>query len=173
MTVYKTVFDVTEAGWQTWQMPAVGLAMIAAGFFLLLKKKTGSRLAVVFICFAFLWTGLFGWFTYGEYHAVRTAIAEDRTKFVEGTVDSFVPMPKEGHAMESFCIAGRCFTYSDFVVTTGFNNAASRGGPIRNGLKARVTYVGLDHAAKLRNVIIKLEIEDKDKKDTDKKEDKK
>ena len=168
MTVYKTVFDVTEAGWQTWQMPAVGAVLTAAGFFLLMKKKTSSRLATVFICFALFWTGAFAWFTYGEYRAVHLAIDQGRTKFVEGTVDSFVPMPKAGHAMESFCIAARCFTYSDFVVTTGFNNAASRGGPIKTGLKARATYVGLDHAAILRNIIIKLEIED-----TDKKEDKK
>ncbi|MEZ0262099.1 MAG: hypothetical protein ACAH80_13910 [Alphaproteobacteria bacterium] len=170
MTVYKTVFDVTEAGWQTWPMPALGLSMIAAGFFLLLKKKASSRLAVAFLCFAFLWTGLTGWFTYGEYHAVRLAIAEGRTKFTEGIVERFTPMPKSGHALESFCIGGRCFTYSDFVVTTGFNNAASHGGPMKNGMKARVTYVGIDHAVKLRNVIIKLEIEDKDKKE---KEDKK
>lgn len=163
MTAYKTVFDVTEAGWQTWHMPVLGLVLAATGFFLLLKKKTSSKLAVVFICFALLWTAGFGWLTYGEYRAVRLAIDESRVKFAEGTVERFVPMPRHGRAMESFCIGAACFTYSDFVLTSGFNNAASRGGPIKNGIKARVTFVGIDHMAKLRNIIIKLEIEDTDK----------
>jgi len=171
VTVYKTVFDVTETGWQTWQMPAVGIALTAASLFLLLKKKTGSGLAVVCILFSLLWTGAFSWFTYGEYHAVKTAMAEGRTKFSEGIVDRFIPMPRAGHEMESFCIGPACFTYSDFVVTTGFSNTTSHGGPIRNGLRARVTYVGIDHAARLRNIIVKLEIEDTEK--NDKKEDKK
>lgn len=167
MTAYKTVFDVTDAGWQTWPLPALGLAIAAAGFFLLLKKKINSRLAVVFICVALLWTGLAGWFTYGEYAAVRAAIAEGRTKFSEGTVERFVP--KSAGTMESFCIGAACFTYSDFVATTGFSTPAHRGGPIKNGLKARITFVGIDHAAKLRNVIIKLEIEDKGKKEKENK----
>jgi len=69
---------------------------------------------------------------------------------VEGTVSRFVPMPVTGHAMERFCVHDTCFEYSDFVITSGFNNTSSHGGPIREGLPVRVTFVG--------NKIVKLEI---------------
>jgi hypothetical protein len=41
-------------------------------------------------------------------------------------------------------------SYSDYVVTAGFNNTASHGGPIRQDLPVRISYVG--------NSIVKLEI---------------
>ena len=59
-------------------------------------------------------------------------------------------MPYAGHSDESFVVGGRRFSYSDFVVTSGFHNAASHGGPIREGLYVRVTYLG--------NLILRLEI---------------
>jgi hypothetical protein len=52
--------------------------------------------------------------------------------------------------MESFCVSGVCFRYSDYVVTAGFNQTSSHGGPIRDGLPVRVTYIG--------NTIVKLEV---------------
>jgi hypothetical protein len=33
------------------------------------------------------------------------------------------------------------FSYPDYTVTCGFNNTASRGGPIREGLQVRIHYV--------------------------------
>jgi hypothetical protein len=59
-------------------------------------------------------------------------------------------MPYTGHAMESFCVQEQCFSYSDYVVTTGFHNTASHGGPIREGLNVRIEYIG--------NIILKLEV---------------
>jgi hypothetical protein len=47
-------------------------------------------------------------------------------------------MPVTGHAMESFEVAGHCYSYSDYVVVAGFNNTQSHGGPIRNGLRVRI-----------------------------------
>ena len=54
--------------------------------------------------------------------------------------------------MERFCVSGTCFEYSDYVVTGGFNNTSSHGGPIRAGLPVRVSHVG--------DRIVKLEIAD-------------
>jgi hypothetical protein len=59
-------------------------------------------------------------------------------------------MPYTGHSEESFVVDGKRFSYSDFIVTSGFHNAASHGGPIRAGLYVRVSYIG--------NVILRLEI---------------
>lgn len=69
---------------------------------------------------------------------------------VEGQVSDFVPMPYEGHAMESFSVRGHKFTYSDYALTPGFHNTTSHGGPIRQGLGVRVSFVN--------NTIVRLEV---------------
>lgn len=88
--------------------------------------------------------------TYVTHRRLMDAIASAQAQVVEGEVTRFVPMPASGHAMERFCVQQDCFAYSDYVVTGGFNNAASHGGPIRNGLAVRVTHVGV--------TIVKLEL---------------
>jgi hypothetical protein len=42
------------------------------------------------------------------------------------------------------------FSYSDYVIVPCFNNTASHGGPIRDGLRVRIAYSG--------NCILKLEV---------------
>jgi len=59
-------------------------------------------------------------------------------------------MPYTGHQDETFTVNGVRFSYSDFGVTCGFNNSASHGGPIREGLQVRIHYVG--------NAILRLEV---------------
>jgi len=67
-----------------------------------------------------------------------------------GSSQNFRPMPYEGHQDECFSVQAQTFCYSDYVVTVGFNNSASHGGPIREGLRVRVSYIG--------NTIIRLEV---------------
>lgn len=62
-------------------------------------------------------------------------------KVVEGTVTNFKPMPRSGHAEESFSVNGVTFFYSDYNLShAGFHNAASHGGPIRQGLHVKISY---------------------------------
>ena len=42
--------------------------------------------------------------------------------------------------MEHFDVHGVEFNYSDYIVSAGFNNTASHGGPIRPGLPVRICY---------------------------------
>jgi len=74
-------------------------------------------------------------------------------RVVEGVVENFHPMPYAGHDTERFSVAGHRFEYSDYLKTSGFNQTSSHGGPIREGLPVRITYVPGQ-----RNVIIKLEV---------------
>jgi len=69
---------------------------------------------------------------------------------VDGLVSNFRPMPYEGHQDECFSVQSETFCYSDYGVTSGFNNSASHGGPIREGLLVPVSYIG--------NTIIRLEV---------------
>jgi hypothetical protein len=79
-------------------------------------------------------------------------VEENRCWMVEGPVDHFVPMPYGGHASESFSVHGVPFKYSDFMITGGFNNTVSHGGPITSDSHVRICYDPSN------NVILRLEI---------------
>jgi len=52
--------------------------------------------------------------------------------------------------MERFVVNGHHYEYSDYVVSAGFNNTQSHGGPIREGITVRI--------ADVRGKIARLEI---------------
>jgi hypothetical protein len=158
---YVTVFDVADAGYKSAGFPAFGLIFIVLGILLVVFRRriprwnTRSRTARIifpygFLCFAALWTAVAFLTTYSDYRQASQTRAANTANIVEGLVTNFVPMPVTGHAMESFCVKAVCFNYSDFAVTAGFNRTSSHGGPIREGLPVRVTYLG--------NTILKLEV---------------
>lgn len=80
---------------------------------------------------------------------LSSASAEDTTRaiesspVVEGSVESFHPMPSGGHDTERFDVAGVHFEYSHWSVSQGFNQDVTVGGPIREGLYVRIHYVRL------------------------------
>lgn len=158
--MYEVVFDLAEEGYRQWPLGAFGVLFIAVGVALLV---IGPRLArgwmsarfyrvfsLYFLGFAVVWTAAAFGATYREYRRLSAALETGQFEVVEGPVREFVPMPLAGHAMESFVVDGRRFEYSDYVVTAGFNNTASHGGPIAEGLQVRVSHV--------RGVIVRLEI---------------
>ena len=157
-TDYTVVFDVSQAVYRVIPMLAIGLFFVAIGVWKLRNsdlptfttKTMGKPFSYFFLGFAVLWTVLAGWSMYACYRHAAQAVAQHRAKVVEGRVQDFWPMPYEGHGMEHFCVADACFEYSDYIVTAGFNNTASHGGPIREGLPVRVSYVG--------NTIVRLEV---------------
>jgi len=73
---------------------------------------------------------------------------------VEGPVEQFDPMPFEGRRLECFSVQETRFCYSDYVVTPGFRNTASHGGPIRSGLIVRIAYKRIGS----NNVILRLQV---------------
>ena len=149
---YKLVFDAVDAGYRNWTFPAFGLIFVAFGVLLVASRKSAllskkpAWFPYALLGFAVFWVVIAFTATYRDYERVKSAHPE----VVEGVVTDFVPMPYTGHAMESFCVKDRCFSYSDYVVTAGFNNTSSHGGPIREGLPVRVTFVG--------NEIVRLEV---------------
>jgi hypothetical protein len=158
---YVAVFDIADEGYKSLSFPAFGLILVALGIILVLLRRhiprwsergTVARLIFPygFLCLAILWTLVTFVNTYGDYRAASSARQDNSFRVVEGVVTEFKPMPATGHAMESFCVSGVCFYYSDYVVTAGFNQTSSHGGPIRDGLPVRVTYIG--------NTIVKLEV---------------
>lgn len=116
------------------------------------KKPMPQRFPFFLLLFGALWMQLSGLSLYAQYETAEHAIRTGKAATVTGQVVRFKPMPYLGHGMESFCISDTdaCFSYSDYVVTPGFNQTSTHGGPIQQGLPVRVTYDG--------NTILKLEV---------------
>lgn len=151
----------SQSGWRAWTFGARGLLFVVVGLVLVLYRhrlpgwwgkgrQRGPLFAYSFLAFSILWTLAACISTYAEYSRLSAAVQDGRVEVVEGIVRSFDPMPASGHKMERFCVERVCFSYSDFVVTNAFNQTASHGGPIRDGLRVRVTFVGND--------IVKLQV---------------
>lgn len=102
-------------------VPRIGYAMCAVALVLVAYDLLGSRLELA-----------------EHIKALKTG----NFSVVEGRVQGFHPMPKSGHELESFSLSGRRFSYSDFVANPCFNNTASHGGPIREGLHVQISYSG-------------------------------
>ena len=101
-----------------------------------------------------MWTVVSFAGTYTEYLRHKTLAEENRCRLVEGPVEHFVPMPYAGHAVESFFVNGVAFKYSDFIITDGFNNTSSHGGPVNGDSYVRICYDPSNGA------ILRLEIRD-------------
>lgn len=112
-----------------------------------LSRRFVGYFMVVFAC---IWSVFAFSKTYGEYAGLRSDYRKGRFLVVEGNVTNFHPMPYEGHQEECFSVQTETFCYSDYVITGGFNNTASHGGPLREGLPVRVSYIG--------NAIVRLEV---------------
>ncbi len=152
---YVVVFDAAQRGYSTWPFAAAGLPLVVIGIVLVkyrdalsmrLTGRPAPKLGVVFayfyLVFSLLWTIIAFTATGRESRAVRDAMQHGRASVVEGRVEGFVPMPYAGHASEHLTVCGVPFSYSDYVVTEGFHRTSSHGGPLREGLWVRITYVG-------------------------------
>ena len=89
----------------------------------------------------------------GEYYNTKSVYDKKQYQIIEGKVENYHPMPEGGHDTERFTVNGVEFEFSDFDVSDyGYNNAASHGGAIRQGLKVKIDYFNNRN----KNVILKL-----------------
>jgi hypothetical protein len=154
---YRVVFDLTQKSFEWW-FPACGLVFVAiGGVFLWFRRtlnwplKRSRKIALYFVIgFGAFWSVVTFLSTFREYVALHSAYHHSQFSVVEGHVSNFRPMPYEGHQLECFSVQAQTFCYSDYVVTAGFNNSASHGGPIREGISVRVSYIA--------KTIVRLEV---------------
>jgi hypothetical protein len=139
MDHYRTVFEITQKGFDWW-FPAAGLGGIALGAIFIKFIKSRKWLGYCMVGFAILWTLSVVGSMLLDYYKAHRAYRTGQYSVVEGPVEDFRPMPPEGHQLECFSVQRQNFCYSDYVATAGFNNSTSRGGPIRAGLPVRIAY---------------------------------
>ena len=95
----------------------------------------------IFVIFSSLWTLGASCGLYAEYAGLRSALRTGSYLTVEGVVTEFVPGRSDGHPAESFVVNGHRYEYSPYIVTSGFSQIQSHGGPIREGLRVRIADV--------------------------------
>ena len=142
----KEYYNILDSGYRVFGFASVGLVIITIGIIviIMMKKSNAKRSKQIFMYFwtgfGVLWTALAFLGTGSEYTSNVNALKNGTYKEVEGIVENFDPMPHSGHKMESFTVKGVKFEYSDFVVSSGFNNTKSHGGPIDEGKYVRIKY---------------------------------
>jgi hypothetical protein len=136
---YRTVFDVSDLSRTDGIVVAIAFILVVAPLArVMMRENRGFPiLAVVSVCAVFVVIGMFR-----QRFTLVAAEKAHRFEVVEGIVTRFQPAPYTGHEDERFCVESKCFAYSDYVVTQAFNKTSSHGGPIREGLHARISYVG-------------------------------
>jgi hypothetical protein len=156
---YKVAFEIAQngIGELAFILPGLLFIIIGVGLICFRNKLAQSRpkwfvniFSFFFFGFAVFWTLTAGLSIGSKQTSLREDYVNGNFTVTEGIVRNFDPMPSSGHKMESFTVNGTRFEYSDFVVTPGFNNATSRGGPIKERLPVRISHIG--------NTILKLEI---------------
>jgi hypothetical protein len=158
---FETVFDVAEAGYQSWLFPVIGIFfVIVSAAMVIFPKEVGlllhgqpkSRLyAWGLLASATVGTTWTLAATYSDYLLARNALLSRDYAIVEGPVTDFIPMRLDGKGAEKFTVDGHQFSYSNFPIAAGFNSTRSNGEPLRNGTYVRVTY-------DRRDSILRLEI---------------
>ena len=151
----QVIFDVNQAGYQSWWFPAFGVIFFVIGAVLAtingFQKKRGIPairnnvgqpafyLPWFFIGFALLWSALTFASTYGDYRHLRDAFNQGRCQVIEGHIQHFhAGSGERGDADDSFDISGSKFSYSDSTIGAGFSQTQAHGGPLKEGLCVRI-----------------------------------
>ena len=161
---YKTIFDAAEDGYLAWWFPAFGLIFVFIGAVFVglpalmqillpwgLQGRARRVFSWLFLSCAIFWTLAAFATTYSDYRAAASALRDEKYNVVEGPASDYGALPPGGpQKAETFVVNGRRFTYYGYVVSAGFHQMRSQGGPIREGLRVRIAYSGAD--------ILRLEI---------------
>jgi hypothetical protein len=151
---YRVVYDASQHGYDPTPV-SFGVTFCILGALLWFggwrgvprdakRRGPGRLFAGFFFGFSLLWTVLVVGGTLIDHVTTRSALAEGRTRLVEGPIEHFAPARADGKGAESFDVAGVHFVYKDFRLGPGFSHVSTRGGPLHQGLNVRIHYLGAE-----------------------------
>jgi len=161
---YETIFEITQKhpDWAKILLPVIIMIFIGVMIIFFTRNRQNARrtrliiLAVVGVSFSM--DLLIGWSILSNASSCRRAYEIGDYSVVEGMVSDFKPISYEGRADEEFNVNGVRFHYSDHEVNPGFNHTSSQGGPLREGLRVKISYSDTCSTSPTR-CILKLEIQ--------------
>ncbi|MGE3301500.1 MAG: hypothetical protein AB7M12_00115 [Hyphomonadaceae bacterium] len=144
---FRLLYDIEKERWKNlWFVFASApflLIGLLAGLFG--EREPGAlspwwTFAIV-AAFALLWSGVGWWAISGEYARLLRAWRAGQAQQVEGAIEDFESGRSGKGTEEKFQVGGIRFRYRSNVLTAAFNKVATRGGPMREGLRVRIWYV--------------------------------
>jgi len=155
---YDVVFELADKNFNLVWPPLTAIVILSIFVFFgkwIHKALNLNKISYIFLGLGFLFIlsvliRFYGLYS-TKYWSLHQGYKVGEYYVVEGPVEQFDPMPKEGHKRESFTVNDVLFEYSDYELSPGFNNTSSHGGPIINGLQVRISYIG--------HYIVKLEVQ--------------
>lgn len=137
-------YDITESIPGLIWFLGVGLAVLVFSTTILLylsitnKSRVNQLRAGFMSVFSLIWVSII-WAAAGQdYFRAKLALKNHTYEVVEGRVEHFHPMPKEGHEDESFSVKGIPFKYSEFKIDFGYNQCRVNGGPVYQGKLVKI-----------------------------------
>src|SRR6266566_9286968 len=141
---FRTIFEATPSQEFLIWFPVLGLAYVLIGVLLVLKPQLylnwvfagvwgswGKVLSWTWLVFWSIWTVA----TFPAASQWRSVSQSAPSTVVEGRVTNFVRMPYNGPSHGSFVVAGKQFTFSEFML-----KPIPAEGSIMDGVYARVTF---------------------------------
>ena len=156
---YQTVFEISYFSngslLESFAFLCAGIiAIVVIVFGWKFSKISRSKLILfsyVGLPFWFLFSGFWFYSNISTGKMWTSALANNQCEVVEGIVQVLHQQPWSGHDVgDHISIGGKDFTYSDYVETLGYHQTISHGGQLKNGVVARLHYIG--------DVILKVEI---------------
>ena len=145
MLEYTLVYDAAKSEFPWGVISHVGIMLLFGLTFFavsVLRRRRGDiRFMIVWVLFVTIVGGLGSANVVKQHWQSKNWAESNDFEVVEGTVSNFHPMPHYGHDSERFNVNNVKFEYSDYDLSKGgFNNTASHGGPIKEGLQVRISY---------------------------------
>lgn len=139
----KLVFDVSKSGYNDWSFLGISFPLLLLGLGLLIiglynRRKMIISIAVVMLLFIISGITLTLNKAIGDYHMYISALENNEFSITQGYVEDFIPMSSNGRQPESFIIDNVYFEYGGVFPSTIFNHSKVSGGPIDEGLYAKV-----------------------------------
>ena len=147
---YTTVYDVRHSLPQAWYLP-LGMLALACGGPILLRAyhrlpaghQSPGGLALRYLGLAVAVTAAAG--SLGPYAKLRLRLARGEFTTYEGVVTNFQPGAPSVREEEAWTLStphgARAYRYGPLVLAGGFTRTVALGGPVRAGLRVRVTDV--------------------------------
>jgi len=163
---YKIVFDVSEGQFQWW--PSIGgiTSILICAFIIVIDRMQIRKQGTSYIpskirifgyggiLISIAWLFSFGIIPYRQYQECQYLLQTGVFSIVEGRVEHFQPgSGAQGQPPERFDVQNVKFEYKDNPVDCGFSQTSGQGGPVKNGLYVKISYIPRDP-----NTILRLEI---------------
>ena len=151
---YEVIFDFLSKGPIPWSFIVVLAFMISAGLMKWSRStnKEERRFGMHWLSGVLLLGGSMAWAMQQASETMRNEYQAGRFSTITGTVTNL----RSGFKAECFNVEQIQFCYSDYVLTGGFNQTVNHGGPIREGLPVRISYIAITPNGE-HNVILRLE----------------